>query len=383
VANVWVAKIISFRNRNNFLMKKYLIIFIVVLMFPLFSFAHCEKQDTVFRAVVQEIIMEKETELADGAVVSQQDIKLKSLEEEFSGEEIIFRGIDSYDVVKKTTYKEGDKVLVVASFNDQGEVTYYVTDYIRDNSLILIFVIFVFVLLLVGRFKGLRAVLSLVLSFLVIVKYIIPQILSGADPIIVTIIGSLAILLVVVYLTEGVNKKSHIASLSIFVSLVLTIILSVIFVSLAKLSGLGSEEISFLINLDGVNIDFKGLLLAGIIIGTLGVLDDVVISQIATVEQLYETDKQQSQRTVYKKAYTVGVSHISSMANTLFLAYAGASLPLLVLFVSGESAFAAFGDVLNNEAIATEVVRTLAGSIGLVLTVPISTFLAVIFLKER
>ena len=364
-------------------MKKYLIIFIVVLMFPLFSFAQCEKQDTVFRAVVQEIIMEKETELADGAVVSQQDIKLKSLEEEFSGEEIIFRGIDSYDVVKKTTYKEGDKVLVVASFNDQGEVTYYVTDYIRDNSLILIFVIFVFVLLLVGRFKGLRAVLSLVLSFLVIVKYIIPQILSGADPIIVTIIGSLAILLVVVYLTEGVNKKSHIASLSIFVSLVLTIILSVIFVSLAKLSGLGSEEISFLINLDGDNIDFKGLLLAGIIIGTLGVLDDVVISQIATVEQLYETDKQQSQRTVYKKAYTVGVSHISSMANTLFLAYAGASLPLLVLFVSGESAFAAFGDVLNNEAIATEVVRTLAGSIGLVLTVPISTFLAVIFLKER
>ncbi len=365
--------------------KKYYLLALAFAIFasPIFVFAQNEKQDTVFQAKVIEVTKEQETELEDGTVAEQQNLKLEALSGEFKGEEIDFIGIGNFDVIKKNIYKKGDKVMMVANYNDQGEVQYYVTDYVRAQSLFWIFVVFVLVLLLVGRLKGLRAVFSLALSFLVIIKYIIPQILSGADPIIVTIIGSLVILLIVVYLTEGINKKSHIASLSIFISLLLTIVLSWFFVNMAKLSGLSSEEISFLISLDIVEINFKGLLLAGIIIGTLGVLDDVIISQIAIVEQLFDIDKIQSRREVYKKAYEVGVSHISSMANTLFLAYAGASFPLLILFVSGESAFAGFGDVVNNEAIATEVVRTLAGSIGLILAVPISTFLAVIFLKEK
>ena len=369
-------------------MKKYLKLTIILIVFslfasPMFTLAQDNNGDIAFKAEVVEIVAEQTTDFDDGNSVRQQDIRLRSLDESFSDDEIIFRGIGSFDVIKKNFYKEGDKVMVVASYDDIGVVNFYITDYIRNKSLAWIFAVFVLVLLVVGRSKGLRAILSLVLSFLVIIKYIIPQILAGADAIIVTIIGSLVILLIVVYLTEGFNKKSHIASLSIFISLILTIILSWLFVNLARLSGLGSEEISFLISLDTFTINFKGLLLAGIIVGTLGVLDDIVISQVATVEQLYLADKLQSKSQVYKKAYAVGVSHISSMANTLFLAYAGASFPLLILFVSGESAFGGIFDVVNNEAIATEIVRTLAGSIGLVLAVPISTVLAVIFLKDK
>jgi uncharacterized membrane protein len=130
------------------------------------------------------------------------------------------------------------------------------------------------------------------------------------------------------------------------------------------------------LSIGGQSINFQGLLLAGIIIGFLGVLDDVVISQVAAVEQLSKTDNSLNRKGLFGRAYQIGVSHVSSMANTLFLAYAGVSLPLLILFISGQSAFTGWGQIINNEMVATEIVRTLAGSIGLILAVPISTFIA-------
>jgi len=164
---------------------------------------------------------------------------------------------------------------------------------------------------------------------------------------------------------------------------VLIVVISKIFIQFAYLTGLSGEDAISLISLGGNLVNFQGLLLAGVIIGALGVLDDVVISQIVTVEKLIETDSTQSKKTVFKKAYEVGTSHISSMTNTLFLAYAGASLPLLLFFVSGESAFSSWGQVVNNEQIATEIVRTLAGSIGLILAVPISTWIGVSWMHKK
>ncbi|PLX27258.1 hypothetical protein C0583_04465 [Candidatus Parcubacteria bacterium] len=356
-------------------MKK--IIFIILLIFPFFAFA----QDASFQAEVIEILAEQNTVLPDGQEVFQQNVKLKGLSGDFKDEEVVFEGIGDYDVVKKNLYEVGDKVIVVENMSHDGSREYYITDYVRTSPIYYLLGIFFVIMIAVGRWKGIRAILSLVLSFLVIIKYIIPQILSGADPIVVSIIGSFLILLIVVYLTEGYSKKSHIASISIFVSLILTMVLSWFFVEIARLSGLGSEEISYLVSLDIFTINFQGLLLASIIIGTLGVLDDVVISQISTVEELINSGVK-IKKEIFSSAYKVGVSHISSMTNTLFLAYAGASFPLLILFVSGQSAFSGLTDVINNEAIATEIVRTLAGSIGLVLSVPISTWMGVVFLKK-
>lgn len=366
--------------------KKFLLISILILA-PLLVLAEGLEtggtSDRIFKARVTEILQDQNTRLPDGTEVRQQNVKLKGLNGDFIDKEVVFTGIGDFDAINKNVYEVGDKVLTVASYDAENNVNYYITDYVRNDALTWLFGIFALALIFVGRWKGVRSIISLVLSFLVIVKYIIPQILGGADPIIVTLIGSLVIMVAVIYFTEGFRKTSHIATVSMLLSLSLAIFLSWFFVEAVKLSGFSSEEMSFLVTLGSGTINFKGLLLAGIIIGFLGVLDDVVISQIATVEQLIEADPMQSRKELFRKAHKVGTAHISSMTNTLFLAYAGASLPLLVLFSSGQSAFTSLGDIVNNESIAEEVVRTLTGSIGLILAVPISTWIAVRWLKKK
>ena len=340
-------------------------------------------QDKIFKAEVIEIIKQQQTILPDGAVAEQQNLLLRGLEQEFKGREVEFNGIGEFDVIKKNIYQVGDKVLVAASVDHEGKAQYYITDYVRTNNLCWLAIIFVLSLFIIGGWKGLRSLIALIITFFIIVKYIIPNILAGNSPLLIVLIGSLMILLIIIYLTEGIKSRSHIAIISIFLSLTVTIILSWLFVSLTKLTGLADEEVSFLINIGGQAINFKGLLLAGIIIGALGVLDDIVISQVAAVEQLIKANPFQSRREIFKRAYRVGVSHISSMTNTLFLAYAGVSLPLLILFISGQSAFNGWWQIVNNEAIATEIVRALTGSVGLIMAVPIATAVAVQWLKRR
>lgn len=367
-------------------MKKILLIIFGLLLFaPTLVKAQDFQtaQDITFKAEVVEITKEIDNTLPDGSVARQQDLKLRGMEGEFKDEIVEYRGIANVDLIKKNIYKVGDKVMVSASPNDGGGYVFYVTDYIRTSTLLILLVLFIVTLFIVGGWKGLRSVISLGLSFLVIMEYIVPQILSGADPLIVTIIGSLLILLCVIYLTEGFNARSHLGVVSIFVSLIITILLSWLFVAAANLSGIASEETALLVGISKYAINFKGLLLAGIIIGALGVLDDVVISQIATIEEINKTDPYLDKLELYKRGFKVGVSHISSMTNTLFLAYAGASLSLLILFSSGQGGATGWGQAVNNEMIATEIVRTLAGSIGLILAVPISTFIATWWLKRR
>ena len=357
--------------------------FILFLIFsPIFVFASSDKADEVFKARVVEILNEKSVVSDQGTNILQQNLRLIGIDGDRIGKEYFFQGIDSYQVLKNANYKEGDNVLLLESFDADGNAQYYVVDYVRTKTIYYLLFVFILTIVLVGKLKGLRSILSLVLTFIVIVKYIIPQILLGASPLFVTIIGSVLILFFIIYVTEGFKKISHLAVLSIIISLLISVFLSWFFVLSANLSGIFSEEIASLSLINGVTINFQGLLLAGIIIGLLGVLDDVVIAQISTVEQLYLTDKNQSRKAIFSKAYKVGISHISSMTNTLFLAYAGASLPLLVLLVSGDSVFGTAFDAINNEQIATEIVRTLSGSIGLILSVPISTVLAVYWYKK-
>jgi uncharacterized membrane protein len=361
------------------MMKKVVTIFILVMsVIPLIVFAQ-EKtaEDKVYQSIVTDVVRQvKAPDSGDGLVNIQQELKLRILEGPFKNEIVDYDGVGNVDVVSKNIYKIGDKVLVLASIDDKGAYHYYVTDYVRTSYLLYLFIIFIVILFAVGGWKGFRSILSLGLSFFVIMEYIVRQILDGADPLIVTIIGSFVILLAIIYLTEGFNKEAHVGVVSIFVSLLITVFLSWVFVDLAKLSGMATEETSFLIGIGTKAINFKGLLLAGIIIGALGVLDDIVIAQVATVKELFSIDQTQQRWKVFRKAYSVGISHISSMTNTLFLAYAGASLALLVLFASGQSGFNTWSQAINNEMLATEIVRTLAGSVGLILAVPISTAMA-------
>jgi len=276
-------------------------------------------------------------------------------------------------LVGQQKYQVGNKVLIDRSKDLEGNDVFNISDYIRRLPLVWLFLIFVVLVVVVGHWRGISSLFGLGVSFLVIFSFILPNIYAGREPVFIAIAGSLFILPVTFFLSHGFNKKTTIALIGTLVSLVITGILAKIFVEVTRLTGYASEEAGFLQVAKKGTMDIKGLLLAGIIIGTLGVLDDITVSQAAVVEQLKKANPKIRPRQLFWQAMSVGQDHIASMVNTLVLVYTGAALPLLLLFVDNPMPFS---QVINYEIIAEEIVRTLVGSIGLISAVPITTFLA-------
>lgn len=277
-------------------------------------------------------------------------------------------------------YKKGEKVQVTKSLDIEENAIYYLSGYVRRTSLYILFFIFFALTFFIAKKSGLMSILGMVASFLIIFKFLLPKILEGANPIFITLLASLFIIPITFYLSHGLNKKTTIAVIGTFISLVVTAIFAHIFINSAKLTGFSTEEAGFLNSIREGFFDMRGLLYAGIIIGALGVLDDVTISQASIVEQLKNANPELGILELYKSAMNVGRDHISSMVNTLVLVYAGASLPLLLIFVNNPHPF---GEIINYEFLAEEIVRTLVGSIGLILAVPITTFIASIVAESN
>ena len=206
----------------------------------------------------------------------------------------------------------------------------------------------------------------------VLTVFVLPALLQGEDPLAVALVGAATVGFMVLYLAHGVSIRTTIAVLGSFASLALTGLLGWLFVGATHLTGQFGEEQSFLVSF-GSNIDFQGLLLAGIVIGTLGVLDDVTVTQVSAVAELHTADPTMGSARLYSAGVRIGRDHIASTVNTLVLAYAGASLPLLLLFVVTSQGA---GTTITSEIVAIEIVRTLVGSIGLVAAVPLTTYLA-------
>ncbi len=270
-------------------------------------------------------------------------------------------------------YQVGDELVINAAQDLQGNDNFYITDYVRRRPLFWLLVIFLITAVAVGRWQGATSLAGMAISFLVIFKFVLPRIAAGDDPVQTAILGSLIIIPITFFLSHGLNKKTAIAITGTLIALIITGVLANAFVEAAKLTGFASEEAGFLQAFKPGLINIKGLLLAGIIIGALGVLDDISVSQSAIVQQLKIANPKLKAGELYKKAMAVGKDHIASMVNTLILIYTGAALPLLLLFVDNPHPFS---EVINYEIIAEEVVRTLVGSIGLILAVPITTFIA-------
>ncbi len=335
-----------------------------------------------FKAKVVEIIAEVEKEREAGGSYIQQDIRLEAVDGPRKGEEFIYLGISEIEVGDSNVHKVGDKVFVDVFKNELGEETVYLTGQDRSLAMYILIALFALVFIVIGRAKGLKSLLSLVVSFIVILKFILPQILAGRDPFIISLIGGLLIMAAIIYFTEGWTKKSHLAILAVLVSLSITLVLSIIFTNFARLSGMAQEETVFLIDLAGATINFKGLLLAGMLIGAIGVLDDIIIGQLETVERIKEANPILSPKRVFSLSYKIGNTHLGTMVNTLFLTYAGAALPLLLIFTIGAQSGLDLSRNLNSELITTEVVRTLVGSIGVMLAMPISTFFGAYGLRK-
>lgn len=337
--------------------------------------------DHTARATVLKIINEKQVD-DKGRPVWQQDLKLRINSGPLAGQEVEYYGISDIIVTNMKAYKPGDKVIVSYSQNEEGKNVFYITDFVRSGSLAWLLAAFIAAIFLVGKRKGLRALASLAFTFLFVIKVMAPLMLAGFNPLLIGLAGSFIILLLIVYLTDGFNRNSHIAVFSILVSLLATAALAFFFANLSRLSGLSDDEVLYLINA-GKYIDFKNLLLAAIILGTLGIMDDVVVGQVEAAQQIKNANPQLPPREVYRRAMRVGRSHLGAVINTLFLAYAGAALPLLLLINLRQVPFVGFSDIINNEQIATEILRTLVGIIGLALSLPISTIMASFWLKTE
>lgn len=362
-------------------MKKITTIIVAIIVFiglPILSLAQenndiNHQADEIFNAKVTKIIEEKEVTRENGSLFYQQNLELKGLTDKWKDKIITYQGISEMDLIGLSRFKVGDKVVVQKSSAPDSEDQFFITDYVRQDSLYW----------LIGQKKGFKSLLGLIISFLIIIKLMLPQILAGSNPIIVGIIGSLAILTIIIYLSDGFNQKSNLAILSVLISLTITMVLSLIFTNLVNLTGMVQEEATFLLGLGQHVINFKGLLLAGMLIGAVGVLDDVIVGQIETVKQIKEANPNLKNKQVFKMAYQVGNTHLGAIVNTLFLTYTGASLPLMLLFIIKQEPFISFNQVINNEIIATELVRTFVGSIGIALSMPIATFLGAYLLKNK
>ncbi|UBU17147.1 YibE/F family protein [Nonomuraea gerenzanensis] len=256
--------------------------------------------------------------------------------------------------------------------------TYQISDHDRSMPLWLFGAAFALAVIAFGRWRGVTALVGLAVTFVLLLTFVIPGILDGRPPMLVAIVGASAIMLAVLYLTHGFSLSTSVAVLGTLASLALTGVLSYLALGFARLNGV-TDDSALALDMS-LSIDTQGLLLASIIIGALGVLDDVTVTQAVTVAELAHANPSYGFARLYRAAGRIGRAHIASVINTIILAYAGASLPLLLLFSIGDQPL---GEVMSTPVIAQEIVRSVVGTLGLIAAVPITTALAALTASRR
>ena len=323
-------------------------------------------------ARVVEVLEEGAIELEEGTSRPYQRLVVQIEGGSMAGQEIVVEDGTTNIIGRDRLFKPGDRVFLERAVGPE-EDRFYISDVMRIGPLLAVCGLFIALVVLVGRWKGLRSLGGTIFSLAVIFGFILPQIMAGKNPVGVSVVGAILLLSVSTYLTYGVRLKAHAAVLGMVVSLALTGGLAWLFVGWTRLTGMGVEESAFLVMEFGPNIDLRGLVLGGIIIGSLGVLDDVCVGQSSAVFELINANPKMGWFDLFRSSLNIGTDHIAAMVNTLLLAYVGGAMPLML-------AFSIYQEPLlrriNREPIAEEIVRTLVGSAGLVLAVPITGFVA-------
>lgn len=273
------------------------------------------------------------------------------------------------------SYAIGDNVVISISEDADGNTVYTISDYSRTGPLIVLGLLFVAIVIIVGKVHGIRSLIGLALSLVIVFGFIIPNIIEGHNPIIVSTIAGSFLIPATFYITHGFKRSITIAIIGSLISLICTGLLATYSIVSTHITGMGIEDVFFLQTIGSQPIHLGNLIIAGIIISAIGILDDVTVSQVSVVEQLHKAHGNASTRTLYHEAMTVGQNHISSMVNTLVLVYAGASIPILLIF---SSSLFPTAYLINLEFVALEIVRTLVTSIGLILAIPLTTYLAAV-----
>jgi uncharacterized membrane protein len=276
--------------------------------------------------------------------------------------------------VSPTTPKLNKGDGVVLSYEPKAEpgFRYQYSDRQRRPVLLWLAVIFAVAVVALGRLRGIAALVGLAASIVVLLTFVLPAILDGRSPVLVAVFGASAIAYVALYLANGFNTRTTVALLGTLSALALTVVLASVFTSLAHITGFASEE-ALLVKIGQHGLDLSGIVLGGMVIGALGALDDMTVTQASAVWELRSANPQLPRSSLFRSAMRIGRDHVASTVNTLALAYAGAALPLLILFVLSRQSL---GTVANSETVATEILAALVGSVGIVASVPLTTWLA-------
>jgi uncharacterized membrane protein len=323
-------------------------------------------------AQVIEVLEEGTIDLGEGSSQPFQRLLLRIESGSLAGQEVVVEEGTVNIISQERLFRPGDRVYLQRAVGPSGD-RFYVSDFVRTTPLVLIAILFLGLVVLIGRGRGLRSLGGTLFSLAVIFAFVLPQILAGKDPVVVSITGSIVLLAVSTYLVYGWNPKAHAAVIGMMLSLVLTGVLAWLFVGWTRLTGLSVEESSYLVMELGADLNFRGLVLGGIIIGSLGVLDDICVGQASAVFELANVNRDLSWTGLFRSSLNIGRDHIAAMVNTLLLAYVGAAMPLMLVFSIYQEPL---WRRINREPIAEEIVRTLVGSVGLVLAVPIAGLVA-------
>ncbi len=356
----------------------FVFVFVIVSLSPFYRVFSAEimqdKFETVLGKVVSIISQEEKNIPGTDTKALHQTIKVELLEGWLKGEVVEIN--NDY-----LNLKEGEKFYVLHTIDwDSGQNYFSVQEKYRLPGIFVLLIVFIAITLYFGRSQGFRGLISLGGSVLLIIFALIPGILAGYPPIPLTIFVSSVIIVLGSYITHGFNKVTSAAVVGMMLTVVITGLFAYFSVHLTSLSGYESEEATYLVFNSRGSIDMLGLLFGSIMIGLLGVLYDAAISQAISVEELWKIAPHVSPYKIYERAIRIGREHIGALVDTLAIAYVGASLPLLLLFfqTSTEHPFI----TLNREIFATEIVRIIIGSIGLILAVPVTTLVAVRMLKS-
>jgi uncharacterized membrane protein len=359
-------------------MKKALFLLALIVL-PAFAMAQdtqlIRDEQQVVLARVLEVISEEQKNIpgTDRETV-YQTIKAEILEGSIKGRIVEIK--DDY-----LNLKVGEKFYVLHTIDWQDGSEYFgVQEKYRLPPLLFLVLLFVGLVVVFGRSQGARGLLSLIGSFVLIIFVLLPGILKGYSPVFLTITISSFIIIFGSYVTHGFNRVTSAAVVGMVSTVLATGLLAFFAVKATYLTGYESEEAIYLTFNSGGQIDIAGLLFGGIMIGLLGALYDAAIGQAVAVDELSHIAPNVSKKKIYERAMRMGREHIGALVDTLAIAYVGTSLPLLLLFY--QSASEHYLVTINREIFATEIVRIMVGSIGLIFTVPITTIVAVAMLKK-
>ncbi len=359
--------------------KNKIFYFFIIFIIPINIFASSENlseefQTDLYVAKVIEIIEVKE--INDTKI---QSLKIEILSEKFKGEKDIITNTltgGSNDIELSV----GDKINVVATI-DEENVSFYFHSFEKSNYLMLLIIIFMLFVILLGKLKGIKALISLIITILIIIYGLIPLLLKGYSPILLSVGTCIMSTILTFTITNGLTKKTLIAIIGVVGGLIFAGIIASLFSSIMHLTGVASEseQMLYYLQLD-FEFDFKGLLFAGIIIGALGACMDVAMELTSSLTEIKSHNPNICDRKLISSGFNIGKDIMGTMVNTLILAYTGSSLSTILLFIGFEKNMS---EIINLESISTEIVRAIAGSIGLLAAIPITIFVFIVLNKKK